>query len=1164
MLKRTLILLTTVLLLVSSFTFAQNKPSWPKTFLWRISGNGLTKDSYLYGTMHLQDKRLFNFGDSLYRYMEKADGYAMEIDLTEMVDSLFQRIMDEKSGYRVNEQEKGNAKNKKIYIDSLVNNVKKYKDKASRKILKQIRDDKMNSVLKKEMPTIMDAFLYGIAKRQGKWLGGIEDLQDQLPLLDELGGDVTSDEILDSGKELRSSMEKMISIYVSRDLDKIESFYLKDNSEELEDLSLNKRNIKMASRIDSLAHARSIFFTVGVAHLPGELGVITLLRKKGFRLEPVFPTGEVDPIQYVSTLKSAEWEKTADANKTYEIEMPGKSAEIGIASGMLNMKYLVDMSTLTFFMTTSSVLAENADLDKLADNAVKAQNAVVLSKKNIELKGLKGIEIRAFINQSYFKNLYLRKGNMLYMLFVGGQKKEAMTSPDADHFLASFTPAKELPIASVKNWKRFSLDSKGCNILFPGDPQKNPKMAQGVQSGWKFTTYDLADPATGTYYILQIRDIVPGLHMTADSSIFLAFRERLTNSIQTLSLNEESTLNGYPVLKYEGSGPNGVLFKSLIINRGNRCYYLIVEGQNTPALVADMNNFLHSFNLVDYEYKGWNKQVDKAGNFMTVAPNPFVPRIDTGAAFTENNRPIHYVSYDSVDCTSYEVLKYRVPPYYFAADDSTLFQDIVTSYRKATDSVISEKWVTIGNLRGQEWIEQSPGYNNVKRSRIFINGDTLYQILCYLPAQKTNESLYQSFFTNFKVINEELNTGIYKRKLERILTDLQSKDSVIFSEASEAFKKAKLIESDKSLLEEALLKDYQDDSYSSYNVRDRIIDSLQQLMDNKTVDFIKKAFPGLTGEKEFMKMGLLDLLARYQTQYSFDVFKELLLNYTPQNPGSYFLTNYLEDSLELAKSLYPEILQLSNNPVFALRLMGLTSVMVEKQIIPLSMLELHKQRFIHTADTIYDNSVQSDVEISGYRKVKMLNLMQQFNTAEGNRILRKYLAVDNLDIKQASIEGLLKNGQSVDPKEITKVAADKSYRKYFYDQLHNIGKSALFPPSYNTQQSIAEADLFDYSTEDEYEPTEMRSLGVRTIKYKGKSCKMYIFRLTYEGEDKEGKPWKEFYLGISGPFSVDSKDLITESELTTIFFDEEYDSKKTQLLIQDHIKSVETAEEEKE
>jgi len=365
-------------------------------------------------------------------------------------------------------------------------------------------------------------------------------------------------------------------------------------------------------------------------------------------------------------------------------------------------------------------------------------------------------------------------------------------------------------------------------------------------------------------------------------------------------------------------------------------------------------------------------------------------------------------------------------------------------------------------------------------------------------------------------------------------------------------------------LEEALLKDYQDDSYSSYNVRDRIIDSLQQLMDNKTVDFIKKAFPGLTGEKEFMKMGLLDLLARYQTQYSFDVFKELLLNYTPQNPGSYLLTNYLEDSLELAKSLYPEILQLSNNPVFALRLMGLTSVMVEKQIIPLSMLELHKQRFIHTADTIYDNSVQSDVEISGYRKVKMLNLMQQFNTAEGNRILRKYLAVDNLDIKQASIEGLLKNGQSVDPKEITKVAADKSYRKYFYDQLHNIGKSALFPPSYNTQQSIAEADLFDYSTEDEYEPTEMRSLGVRTIKYKGKSCKMYIFRLTYEGEDKEGKPWKEFYLGISGPFSVDSKDLITESELTTIFFDEEYDSKKTQLLIQDHIKSVETAEEEKE
>lgn len=1161
MLKRTFFLLTTFLLLVSSYTFAQNKPVWPKTFLWRISGNGLTKESYLYGTMHLQDKRLFNFGDSLYRYMEKADGYALEIDMDEMIDSLFQRIMDEKSRYSVDEDQMENVKSKKKYIDSLVSNVKEYKDKVSRKILQKIREGKMNSILKKEMPTMMDAFLYGIAKRQGKWLGGIEDLQDQLPLLDELGGDVTSEEILSSGKEIKAELEKMISVYVSRDLDKVESMYLKDYSNEMEDLSLNKRNKKMASRMDSLAHVRSMFFTVGVAHLPGELGVITLLRKQGFRVDPVFPAKEVDPMQYVSTLKSVVWEKISDANKTYEIEMPGKSAELSVASGIVNMKYCVDMTTLTFFMSTSSVLAENADIAMLADNALKAQNAVVLSKKNIELSGLKGIEVRAVINQNYFKNIYLRKENILYILFVGGQKKEAMTSPDADHFVASFTPAKELPIATVKNWKRFNLDLKGCNILFPGDPIKNPKMAQDVQNGWNFTTYDFADPATSTYYILQIRDIVSGLHLTADSSIFLAYRERFANSIQTVSLNEETTLNGYPVLKYEGSAPNGVLFKSLVINRGNRVYYVIVEGQNTPALVADMNNFLHSFNIVDYQYKDWN--MENAGNFLSFAPATFVETIDTGSGLTEKNRPIHYICYDSVDCTSYEVLKYKIPPYYYAEDDSTLFMDIAAGYRKATDSVLSEKWVTNGNLKGQEWIVQSPGNNNVKKARIFINGDTLYQILCYLPFQKINDGPYERFFTNFKVLSEVSNAEIYKRKFGKILTDLQSSDSAVFADAQEAFLKAKVIASDKKLLEEALLKDYPDDASTSYNTRDRITDSLHQLMDENTLEFIKEAFPALTGKREFIKMCMLDLLARYQTQYSFDIFKELLLKHTPQDVGSYVLTGYVGDSLELAKSLYPEILQLSNNPLFVLRVMGLSSIMVDNGMVPLSMLEPYSQQFVYAADTIYDNRNESNLDFSTYKNVSMLNLMRQLNSAEGNRILKKYLGAEELNIKQAAIEGLLKNGQVVDPKEIAKVAADKSYRKYFYEALHKIGKTAVFPLAYSTQQSIAEADLFDFSNEQDYEPAEMKSLGVKTFKYKGKNCKMYLFRLTYEGEDKEGKPWKEFYLGMSGPFSADPKDLITDSELTTIFFDAEYNAKQDQSKIDSYLRQSATAAEVK-
>ena len=65
-----------------------------KTLLWRISGNGLQKPSYLYGTMHLKDRRLFFFGDSVYKSIEASDGFAMEIDPNELIDSLLAKIGD--------------------------------------------------------------------------------------------------------------------------------------------------------------------------------------------------------------------------------------------------------------------------------------------------------------------------------------------------------------------------------------------------------------------------------------------------------------------------------------------------------------------------------------------------------------------------------------------------------------------------------------------------------------------------------------------------------------------------------------------------------------------------------------------------------------------------------------------------------------------------------------------------------------------------------------------------------------------------------------------------------------------------------------------------------------------------------------------------------------
>src|SRR5215813_3229202 len=48
------------------------------SLLWEISGNGLQKPSYLFGTMHVSDKLAFHLGDSFYTAIKSAEVVALE------------------------------------------------------------------------------------------------------------------------------------------------------------------------------------------------------------------------------------------------------------------------------------------------------------------------------------------------------------------------------------------------------------------------------------------------------------------------------------------------------------------------------------------------------------------------------------------------------------------------------------------------------------------------------------------------------------------------------------------------------------------------------------------------------------------------------------------------------------------------------------------------------------------------------------------------------------------------------------------------------------------------------------------------------------------------------------------------------------------------------
>src|SRR6188472_1363375 len=56
-----------------------NSKKYPSLF-WEITGNGLTKPSYLFGTMHVSSKMVFHLSDSFYYAMKNVDAVALELN----------------------------------------------------------------------------------------------------------------------------------------------------------------------------------------------------------------------------------------------------------------------------------------------------------------------------------------------------------------------------------------------------------------------------------------------------------------------------------------------------------------------------------------------------------------------------------------------------------------------------------------------------------------------------------------------------------------------------------------------------------------------------------------------------------------------------------------------------------------------------------------------------------------------------------------------------------------------------------------------------------------------------------------------------------------------------------------------------------------------------
>ena len=65
-----------------------------KTLLWEITGNGMQKPSYLYGTMHVSNKVAFYLGSPFFKALSSVDKVALELDPEPWFDKVLNSEMN--------------------------------------------------------------------------------------------------------------------------------------------------------------------------------------------------------------------------------------------------------------------------------------------------------------------------------------------------------------------------------------------------------------------------------------------------------------------------------------------------------------------------------------------------------------------------------------------------------------------------------------------------------------------------------------------------------------------------------------------------------------------------------------------------------------------------------------------------------------------------------------------------------------------------------------------------------------------------------------------------------------------------------------------------------------------------------------------------------------
>ena len=277
--------------------------------LYKISGNGLEKPSYIVGTYHLAPG---NFADSIPGLKDAFASCKQIYGELDMQDALSDENRDK--------LEKAQILPEGTTLSSLL--TKEQMDRVNALMRETIGADMTNPMLAaqfdkmtpmalsttltvfafiKKSPNfnpmnLLDSHLQLLAQKQGMVIKGLETVDFQVEVLYGSSLEKQVEELMcvvDNFDDVVEMAEFVTAAYFSQDLDQLLDVTNEEgegpcaSSPESNDNLIYNRNANWVKAMPDIMRQAPTFFAVGAAHLCGDRGVLRLLEQAGYKIEGV-------------------------------------------------------------------------------------------------------------------------------------------------------------------------------------------------------------------------------------------------------------------------------------------------------------------------------------------------------------------------------------------------------------------------------------------------------------------------------------------------------------------------------------------------------------------------------------------------------------------------------------------------------------------------------------------------------------------------------------------------------------------------------------------------------------------------------------------------------------------------------------------------------------